>query len=630
MYVAMGCAHADALARLGAREIGQVDLDAGLPPPDPATLRAAYRAETASAFHAWLGFAAALFLFFLGIGAVMEGAYHPERTAWAIVFYGGCVAACAAALGLSRLTRAPTEVVSVVFAAVIAILLSGYARTVGAEAEVHLMAHICLMCGLASILPLGWRAQVAMCVVSVATFWSASPALAWSIRPGYGVLGLAAGAVISVVAAASMEAYRYAAFLRSALLAHASAASEAEAEIATALFHVGQTLHAHLDADDLVAHVNELAVDVLGCDDDWLFLWDDKRRAFRVRAHSGIRSEIPARAVALELSRDGPVAEVLRPGRLCEIADAARQSLVPPETMALFDCASLLAVPLSRRDEVIGFLVFSHRARRGPFSAKEHRLAFGIAHAATVSLENGRLLASLQATTRLKSEFLSTMSHELRTPLNVITGYADILAGGALGPLTPAQADAIARIRRSARDQLDLIETTLDLNRLDAGREVIQVSRVDFDALFAEVRKDLGATDDALVALRWRNAVNDRDVRTDCAKLKAILKHLVSNALKFTPEGEVEVTVRDGGGPLVLEVRDTGIGIAPDDLPTIFEMFRQVDGSHTRRYGGVGLGLHVVKRLVERLGGTIAVASRPGAGSVFTVTIPPAPNGDVA
>src|SRR5581483_4271125 len=155
MYVAMGCAHADALARLGAREIGQADLDAGLPPPDPATLRAAYRAETASAFHAWLGFAAALFLFFLGIGAVMEGAYHPERTAWAIVFYGGCVAACAAALGLSRLTRAPTEVVSVVFAAVIAILLSGYARTVGAEAEVHLMAHICLMCGLASILPLG-------------------------------------------------------------------------------------------------------------------------------------------------------------------------------------------------------------------------------------------------------------------------------------------------------------------------------------------------------------------------------------------------------------------------------------------------------------------------------------------
>ena len=119
-----------------------------------------------------------------------------------------------------------------------------------------------------------------------------------------------------------------------------------------------------------------------------------------------------------------------------------------------------------------------------------------------------------------------------------------------------------------------------------------------------------------------QNALGRHPVTTDRAKLKTILKHVVGNALKFTAQGEVSVSVAEAPGKLIISVRDTGVGIAPDALSTIFEMFRQVDASETRRFGGIGLGLHIVHRLVQRLGGTVAVQSTPGRGSVFTIALP--------
>ncbi len=231
-----------------------------------------------------------------------------------------------------------------------------------------------------------------------------------------------------------------------------------------------------------------------------------------------------------------------------------------------------------------------------------------------------RLIADLQAANRLKAEFLSTMSHELRTPLNVITGYADILAEDGFGPLTAESLDAVARIRKSARDQLGLITATLDLNRLEAGSYTVEATPVDLDELFAETRQNLDVV--AGVTLRWRNDLGARSVTTDRAKLATIVHNLLDNALKFTPEGEVEVTAAAADGVLAVTVRDTGIGIAADDLPVIFDVFRQLDGSETRAHGGAGLGLHVVKRLAERLGGSVEVESRPGAGSTFRVRLP--------
>jgi signal transduction histidine kinase len=146
---------------------------------------------------------------------------------------------------------------------------------------------------------------------------------------------------------------------------------------------------------------------------------------------------------------------------------------------------------------------------------------------------------------------------------------------------------------------------------------------VPIDALFDDVRRDVEALVPRDVDFRCANDAGREPLVTDRAKLRTILKNLVGNGLKFTDRGVVELRAERDGERVIFSVRDTGVGIEADQLPVIFEMFRQADGSSTRRYGGVGLGLHIVRRLVDQLGGSIDVRSAPGAGSTFTVVIPP-------
>jgi signal transduction histidine kinase len=237
-----------------------------------------------------------------------------------------------------------------------------------------------------------------------------------------------------------------------------------------------------------------------------------------------------------------------------------------------------------------------------------------------VALENARLVEELRSATQLKSEFVSTMSHELRTPLSVIIGYTDMLGDDDL------PADERPRLLRSVQRQslelLELIEATLSLNRLDSGRDAVQLETVALadllgalDADYAAMPRPPGAT------LRWEQAPA-LHIRTDPRKLRIVLKNLIGNALKFTPSGSVVVSCTAEHGQCAFTVRDTGVGIRPDQLPVIFEMFRQGDGSDSRSFSGVGLGLYIVKRLVTQLGGTLSVASEPGVGSTFTVHLP--------
>jgi signal transduction histidine kinase len=177
-----------------------------------------------------------------------------------------------------------------------------------------------------------------------------------------------------------------------------------------------------------------------------------------------------------------------------------------------------------------------------------------------------------------------------------------------------------------------MIEATLNLNRLADGKDLPQIEPLvlaslwdDLDAEFAALPRPSETT------LRWV-PVGDTSLCTDRRKLKLIVKNLVGNALKFTPAGEVAVECVRDGDAAVLTVRDTGIGIPPERLPDIFEMFRQVDSSDTRSYSGLGLGLYIVRQLVEQLRGTITVASTPGCGSTFSVRLPatPARVGEIA
>src|SRR5881398_62812 len=574
---------------------------AGAGPESAADVKAAYRADTARILRQRLNLTVALFVGLVGISVVLEGAYHPDRQRTATLVYLAEVIACLAGIVACRRPwlRDRTAAVAATLAATLAVLLSWYNGHVGGPVERFATAEVCLLSGLVVLLPWGWRPQLFVSAVSLLSLALAVPARPSDEPFAYAMLALLTGGTTSVCGAIFLARYRYAAFVRTELLVHASEVKQEEAEIAEALVQVGETLNAQLDQTDMLERVSRLAVS------------------------AGTRAEVLTELAQLEFPPGSlPVLDALRPGEVLEIADFEKQSLVPVELPRRMEASSALYVPIARRDTIVAVLIHGYRTRTGPFSSKQRRLALGIAHTTAVALENARLIADLQSASRLKSEFVAMMSHELRTPLNVITGYTDLLAEGAFGPLAGSQLDTLGRIRRSALELLDLINATLDLGRLESGRESVALGLVNVDGLFDELGRELEAMVPDGVVLRWRNDLGVRPVPSDGVKLKTILKNLVGNALKFTPAGSVDVTATWTSGRLTLEVRDTGIGIAAADVPVIFEMFRQADGSSTRRFGGVGLGLHIVKRLVELLGGTVTVDSEPGRGSTFRVCVP--------
>jgi len=263
------------------------------------------------------------------------------------------------------------------------------------------------------------------------------------------------------------------------------------------------------------------------------------------------------------------------------------------------------------------------RGRTTPFSRQQERIARGIAHLASLALEDARLIEDLERADRLKSEFLATMSHELRTPLNIIVGYNGLLREEAFGPLTPEQSDTLRRMDSSARELLELINACLDVSRLTASRVPLDLCEIDLPALVDEVVEETRRLqDNPSVPLFWRPAPHLPPLHSDRGKVKLVLKNLLDNAAKFTAEGSLTIAAQVHGDRIEIAVSDTGIGIAPDVLPIIFEPFRQGEASMTRTYGGVGLGLYVVQRLLDLLDGTIAVETEVGRGSTFRVSLP--------
>jgi signal transduction histidine kinase len=284
--------------------------------------------------------------------------------------------------------------------------------------------------------------------------------------------------------------------------------------------------------------------------------------------------------------------------------------------------AAAIIVALRRGNEIIGFHCVGRR-HDAPFTRLEERIARGIAQVASIALENARLVEELERAGRIKSDFVATMSHELRTPLNVIIGYHDLLLEGEFGDLTTAQADRLRRADQSARELLDLINATLDLSRLEARRMPLQVHDVDLAAVVQELDAEIATLRQKPgVRFAWCLPPGLPSLRTDPVKLKVVLKNLIHNAIKFTDAGAVTVTVSTARGRVELEVADTGIGIGPELVAVIFEPFRQADSSSTRSYGGVGLGLYIVRRLLDLLGGGITVESQLGRGSRFRFWVP--------
>ncbi len=227
----------------------------------------------------------------------------------------------------------------------------------------------------------------------------------------------------------------------------------------------------------------------------------------------------------------------------------------------------------------------------------------------------------LEAALASKSEFLNTMSHELRSPLHMIIGYLDLWSDDA----TDLEPDMLReRMRAGALELLRLVEDTMNVARLDASKVTVRNEQFVLEDLMNEVAEGVRGLPEAKhgVALHWELRNDPAPVCLDRLKLKEIVVNLVSNALKFTREGSVTINFVSDDQALSLDVRDTGVGITPDAQARIFDLFERIEAPHGHQPPGVGLGLYIVKRLVELMEGTVDVASEAGAGTWFSVRLP--------
>jgi signal transduction histidine kinase/ActR/RegA family two-component response regulator len=296
---------------------------------------------------------------------------------------------------------------------------------------------------------------------------------------------------------------------------------------------------------------------------------------------------------------------------------------------------ALLAVPLVVQERVLGALaVGAQRGRR--FTGREIELVSAFAHHAAVALENARLFeeaqrrrveaesaqAAAEHANRAKDEFLAVLSHELRTPLTAILGWVRLLLTGRL-PAGRVR-EALTSIDRNTRVQTRLIDDLLDTSRIVAGKIQLETRTVDLGVLVHDV-VTLAAQDPRAAALLPPPVIEPGcAVKGDRDRLHQVVANLVANAVKFTPAGgRVDVSLRRRQDGVELIVSDSGEGISADQLPHIFDRFHQVDRSHTRRHGGLGLGLAIVRHLVEAHGGTVSAESAGrGHGACFTVRLP--------
>jgi PAS domain S-box-containing protein len=234
-----------------------------------------------------------------------------------------------------------------------------------------------------------------------------------------------------------------------------------------------------------------------------------------------------------------------------------------------------------------------------------------------------RAKEAAEAADRTKSEFLATMSHELRTPLSIILGYTDMMMKGTFGAVTEEGYGILRRVRKHGYALTELITSMLDLSRLEAGRLPVYVQEVRIPTLLEELKDETRETcEQTGLDVVWQGEQTLPSLYTDIGKLKVVIKNLLGNALKFTPQGRIIVQAQRRAAGVEFCVIDTGVGISRDALARIFEPFRQVEGNGRGAQHGTGLGLHIVKRLVELLGGTVAVESEVGQGSIFRVWMP--------
>jgi signal transduction histidine kinase len=399
------------------------------------------------------------------------------------------------------------------------------------------------------------------------------------------------------------------------------------------LMKIGAAISSELDLDALLRTISQTTSHLLQAERSTVFVVDSVKNELWSRVAEGLGNK----EIRIPLSA-GIAGLVATTGNPVRISDAYRDPRFNPEVdkKTGYQTRSILCVPMrNRRGQVIGVFQVLNK-RDAEFTALDEQLLASLSSQAAVAVENAKLyeevqrtLTQLQALDRMKTDFLNAISHELRTPLAPILGYTDILLGGGMGTLPANAVRGVQAIADSGKRLLNLIESLLAFIRLDQGAMALKREPTDVSALLLSVADTFHARAvERKLTLQISTSDGLPSVSADPQELTMALNHLLDNAIKFTPAGGAiiagarQASGDDGQPGVEIMVQDTGIGIPPDQHEKIFERFYQADSSLTRQYGGVGIGLAVVKQTIEAHGSHVTVESEPGKGSTFRFALP--------
>ena len=354
----------------------------------------------------------------------------------------------------------------------------------------------------------------------------------------------------------------------------------------------------------------------------------ENKQKFRLVAWNGITDEVFQTIEYLEFNQ-GMCGLVAQERHQIVVNDVLHSSHPNTQILHPFGITAYAGQPLIAQGKLLGVLSFASRTRTH-FTSEEIALLQATSDQVAVALERTQLMASLQQqkeqlvqANRIKDEFLAVLSHELRTPLNPILGWSKLLQTKKYDQATTTR--ALETIERNAKLQTQLIEDLLDVSRILQGKLSLNIAPVNLEsAIAAAIETVRLAAEAKLIQINTVLEPNIGQVTGDSGRLQQVIWNLLFNAIKFTPQGgQVEISLQSLGSQAQLRVSDTGKGISPDFLPYVFDYFRQADGATTRKFGGLGLGLAIVRHIVELHGGTVQAESLgEEQGATFTVVLP--------